>query len=91
MALAALSVAGAMAAVGAIGFVGLISPQAARLCCGALYRHLLPVTALIGAILTVLADMLGRSIIAPHEIPAGVVTAFIGTPFFILLMRKRSH
>lgn len=91
MALAAFSVAGAVAAVGAIGFVGLIAPHAARLCCGARYQHLVPVTGLIGAILTVLADMLGRSIIAPHEIPAGIVTAFIGTPLFIVLMRKQSR
>lgn len=91
LALAALSVAGAVAAVGAVGFVGLIAPHAARLCCGARYRHLLPVTALIGAILTVLADMIGRSVIAPHEIPAGIVTAFIGTPLFILLMRTQSR
>lgn len=90
MLIAALSVAGAVAAVGAIGFVGLIAPHAARLCCGARYRHLLPVTALIGAILTVLADMIGRSVIAPYEIPAGIVTAFIGTPLFIMLMRKQS-
>ncbi|WP_247645017.1 iron ABC transporter permease [Brucella pituitosa] len=91
MMLAACCVAGAVAAVGAVGFVGLIAPHAARLCCGARYRHLLPVTALIGAILTVLADMLGRFIIAPHEIPAGIVTAFIGTPLFIVLMRKQSR
>jgi len=91
MVLAAFCVAGAVAAVGAIGFVGLIAPHAARLCCGARYRHLLPVTALIGAFLTVLADMIGRSIIAPHEIPAGIVTAFIGTPLFIVLMRKQSR
>ncbi|WP_435655598.1 iron ABC transporter permease [Brucella pituitosa] len=90
MLIAALSVAGAVAAVGAIGFVGLIAPHAARLCCGARYRHLLPVTALIGAILTVSADMIGRSVIAPYEIPAGIVTAFIGTPLFIMLMRKQS-
>lgn len=90
MLIAALSVAGAVAAVGAIGFVGLIAPHAARLCCGARYRHLLPVTALIGAILTILADMIGRSVIAPYEIPAGIVTAFIGTPVFIMLMRKQS-
>ena len=89
--LAAFLTAGAVAAVGAVGFVGLIAPHAARLCCGARYRHLLPVTALIGAILTVLADMLGRSIIAPYEIPAGIVTAFIGTPLFIVLMRNQSR
>ncbi|TMU91785.1 iron ABC transporter permease [Brucella haematophila] len=89
--LAALSVAGAVSAVGAIGFAGLIAPHAARLCCGARYRHLLPVTALIGAVLTVLADMLGRAIFAPQEIPAGIVTAFIGTPLFIMLMRKQSR
>ena len=89
--LSALSVAGAVSAVGAIGFVGLIAPHAARLCCGARYRHLLPVTALIGAILTVLADTLGRAIFAPQEIPAGIVTAFIGTPLFILLMRRQSR
>lgn len=90
MMLAAFAVAGAVGAVGAIGFVGLIAPHAARLFCGARYRHLLPVTALFGAILTALADMAGRSIIAPMEIPAGIVTAFIGTPLFIWLMRRQS-
>lgn len=91
MLLASLAVAGAVAAVGAIGFVGLIAPHAARLCSGPRYRHLVPVTMLMGAVLTVLADMFGRSLIAPQEIPAGIVTAFIGTPLFILLMRRQSR
>lgn len=91
MLLASLAVAGAVATVGAIGFVGLIAPHAARICSGARYRHLVPATALIGAILTVFADMVGRSLIAPQEIPAGIVTAFIGTPLFILLMRRQSR
>ncbi|MCO7728169.1 iron ABC transporter permease [Brucella intermedia] len=91
MLLAALAVAGAVATVGAIGFVGLIAPHAARLCTGARYRQLVPVTALMGAILTALADVFGRSLIAPQEIPAGIVTAFIGAPLFILLMRRQSR
>lgn len=91
MLLASLAVAGAVAAVGAIGFVGLIAPHAARLCAGARYRQLVPVTALMGAILTAFADMFGRTLIAPQEIPAGIVTAFIGAPLFILLMRRQSR
>ncbi|WP_176056305.1 iron ABC transporter permease [Brucella intermedia] len=91
MLLASLAVAGAVATVGAIGFVGLIAPHAARLCSGARYRQLVPVTALIGAILTAFADMFGRTLIAPQEIPAGIVTAFIGAPLFILLMRRQSR
>jgi len=91
MLLATLAVAGAVATVGAIGFVGLIAPHAARLCTGARYRQLVPVTALVGAILTALADVFGRSLIAPQEIPAGIVTAFIGAPLFILLMRRQSR
>ncbi|ERM02572.1 hypothetical protein Q644_01935 [Brucella intermedia 229E] len=91
MLLASLAVAGAVATVGAIGFVGLIAPHAARLCSGARYRQLVPVTALIGAILTAFADMFGRTLIAPQEIPAGIVTAFIGAPLFILLMRRESR
>ncbi|MBB4096010.1 iron ABC transporter permease [Brucella pecoris] len=91
MLLASLAVAGAVATVGAIGFVGLIAPHAARLCSGARYRQLVPVTALMGAILTAFADMIGRTLIAPHEIPAGIVTAFIGAPLFILLMRHQSR
>lgn len=91
MLLASLAVAGAVATVGAIGFVGLIAPHAARLCAGARYRQLVPVTALMGAILTAFADMFGRTLIAPQEIPAGIVTAFIGAPLFILLMRRQSR
>ncbi len=91
MLLASLAVAGAVATVGAIGFVGLIAPHAARLCSGARYRQLVPVTALIGAILTAFAEMFGRTLIAPQEIPAGIVTAFIGAPLFILLMRRESR
>ncbi len=91
MLLASLAVAGAVATVGAIGFVGLIAPHAARLCAGARYRQLVPVTALVGAILTAFADMFGRTLIAPQEIPAGIVTAFIGAPLFILLMRRQSR
>ncbi len=89
MLLASLAVAGAVATVGAIGFVGLIAPHAARLCGGARYRQLVPVTALLGAILTAFADMFGRTLIAPQEIPAGIVTAFIGAPLFILLLRRQ--
>jgi len=91
MLLASLAVAGAVATVGAIGFVGLIAPHAARLCSGARYRQLVPVTALLGAIVTAFADMIGRTLIAPQEIPAGIVTAFIGAPLFILLMRRKSR
>lgn len=88
-ALAATFVAGAVSSVGAIGFVGLLAPHAGRLLAGPKHARLLPVSMVLGAILVVVADMVGRSIIAPRELPAGIVTALVGAPVFALLLNRR--
>jgi iron complex transport system permease protein len=73
---------------GLISFAGLIIPHVARLLLGPDHVRLLPVTALAGAIFLVIADTLARSILAPTEIPVGILMAFIGGPFFLYLLRK---
>ncbi len=88
--LATLSVGAAVATCGIIGFVGLVVPHILRTATGTDHRHLLFNSALLGAILLTLADTLGRTLIAPAELPIGIVTAMIGTPVFIaLLLRQR--
>lgn len=86
---AAAATAAVVAAVGAIGFVGLIVPHAARLLVGPGHRLLLPVTALSGAAFLVVADLVGRLAFAPQQIPVGVVTALVGVPVFLLVLRRR--
>jgi iron complex transport system permease protein len=87
---AALLASTAVSAVGVIGFVGLIAPHAARALVGGRHRRILPVAALLGAVLVSLADTVGRTVIAPAQIPAGLVAAMIGTPYFAwLLWRSR--
>jgi len=68
--------------------VGLVIPHVARLVLGPDHRLLLPASALVGAAFLVLADLLARSLLAPTEIPVGIVTALIGAPFFIYLLRR---
>ncbi|WP_443059054.1 FecCD family ABC transporter permease [Streptomyces sp. NBC_00388] len=80
-----------VACSGAIGFVGLMVPHAARLTVGAGHRRLLPVAALGGAVFLLLADLLARTAAAPQEIPAGVVTALAGGPFFLWLLRRSAR
>ncbi|NGM11491.1 iron ABC transporter permease [Verrucosispora sp. CWR15] len=88
---AALLTSTAVSAVGVIGFVGLVAPHAARALVGGRHTRVLPVAALLGAALVSLADTLGRTVIAPAQIPAGLVTAMIGTPYFVwLLWRSRA-
>lgn len=88
---AALLTATAVSAVGVIAFVGLVAPHAARMLVGGRHVRVLPVTALLGALLVCLADVLGRTVIAPAQLPAGLLTALIGTPYFVwLLWRSRS-
>jgi len=79
---------GSVAIAGAIGFVGLIVPHICRRFVGNDYRWLIPYSALVGAILVLFSDIIGRFIIAPQELPIGVTTALIGTPFFIYIARK---
>lgn len=87
----ALITAVLVGAAGAIGFIGLVLPHAARFLVGPRHSRLLPVTAVLGAILLVWVDALARTVFAPQEVPVGVVTALIGVPAFaLLLFRTRS-
>jgi iron complex transport system permease protein len=85
---ATLTTAAAVAFSGLIGFVGLIVPHMGRLLVGADHRRLLPLATLGGAGFLLLADLLARTVIAPEELPLGVVTAFVGAPFFLWLLRR---
>jgi iron complex transport system permease protein len=85
---ASLLTAAAVAVSGTIGFVGLVVPHAVRLLWGHLHRTLLPAAFLLGGTLLVLADALARTLFAPVELPVGVVTAFVGVPVFVLLLRR---
>lgn len=76
---------------GVIGFVGIIVPHAVRLVWGPDYRFLLPLSALLGAIFLVLADILARTVMSPKELPVGIITAFLGAPFFLYLLRQRKR
>ncbi len=88
--LTALAVGVAVATSGVIGFVGLVAPHVARLWVGALHRHLVPVSVLLGMALTLLADALARVLIAPAELPVGLLLSALGGPFFLwLLLRMR--
>jgi len=89
--LVGLSVGVAVAVSGAIGFVGIIVPHLLRLIIGPNHRYLLPSAALLGAIFLLLADILSRTLIAPAELPIGIVMAILGGPFFLyLLLRNRN-
>lgn len=80
--------AGAVAFAGGISFVGLIAPHISRKLVGSAFGALLPVSALVGAVLVIVADLIGRVLFGPAEIPAGVFTAVIGAPYFIYLLYK---
>lgn len=87
----ALLAATAVSAVGVIGFVGLVAPHAARALVGGRHTRVIPVAMVLGALVVSLADTIGRSVIAPAQIPAGLLTALIGTPYFVwLLWRSRA-
>ncbi len=92
LALASASAAASVSFAGLLGFVGLMVPHMARrLVSGSALRRLLPVSCLLGATLVILADLLGRVLFAPSEIPAGIITAFVGAPFFFVLLLKRGN
>jgi iron complex transport system permease protein len=87
----ALGVGAAVAAAGMIGFIGLVVPHLMRLLVGPDHRVLLPASALAGASLLLFADLAARLLLAPPELPIGIVTALIGAPFFLyLLLRGRA-
>lgn len=88
--LAALLTGSAVAVAGLIGFVGLVVPHVARMLVGSGHRYALPLAALLGAALLVGADIIARTIAAPRELPVGIVTAAIGAPGFVYLLRRRA-
>jgi iron complex transport system permease protein len=85
--IATLGTAAVVAVSGLIGFVGIVVPHAVRLLVGTSYRAVLPLSLLLGAAFLVLADLLARTVLSPAELPIGVVTAFVGGPFFLLVLR----
>ena len=87
--MATLAVGASVAVSGIIGFVGLIVPHMLRSISGSDHRTLLPNCALLGAALLTLADVISRTLIAPAELPIGIVTAILGTPVFIALLLKQ--
>ncbi|MDN4081538.1 FecCD family ABC transporter permease [Paenibacillus polymyxa] len=87
--LLAVTLAGiSVSAVGAIGFIGLMAPHMARRFVGSHNQWLIPLAALLGANLMLLGDILGRMLIVPREIPVGIMTALVGAPYFVYLLRK---
>lgn len=87
----AVGVGASVALAGTIAFVGLVVPHIMRMLIGPDHRGLIPASALAGAILLVVADTLARVVLAPTELPVGIVTAVVGVPFFVSLLRQRSH
>lgn len=91
MVCASASAAAVVSFAGLLGFVGLIVPHMARKLVGGKTSFLLPVSAVLGAMLVVLGDLLGRVLAAPSEIPVGIMMAFVGAPFFMVLLFKRGR
>ncbi|MBD8506192.1 iron ABC transporter permease [Hoyosella sp. G463] len=87
LAAASLGTAAAVSVSGLIGFVGIIVPHLVRMLLGTSYRVILPMSMLLGAAFLVLADLAARTVDMPREVPIGVVTAFLGAPFFVLVLR----
>jgi iron complex transport system permease protein len=87
VAAATLGTAAAVAVSGLIGFVGIIVPHTVRLVAGSSYRLVVPLCLLLGAAFLILADLVARTVMAPGELPIGVVTAFFGAPFFAVVLR----
>jgi len=87
---ASLGAAAAVAVSGLIGFVGLVVPHAVRMVAGSSHRRVIPLSLLFGAAFLALADVVARTVRSPAELPIGVITAFIGAPFFLLILRRQS-
>ncbi len=86
---ATLGSAAVVSVSGLIGFVGIVVPHAIRMVAGPSYRAILPLSMLMGAAFLLFADLLARTVISPGELPIGVVTAFVGAPFFAMILRRR--
>jgi len=85
---ASLGTAAAVAVSGLIGFVGIIVPHAIRMAAGASYRRILPLSALFGGAFLCITDLASRTVLTPAEVPISVVTALVGAPFFLLVLRR---
>lgn len=88
IAMTALLTGTSVAFTGTIGFIGLVVPHLARLLCGPSHRRVLPVSAVLGALLIVFADTLSRTIAPPDEVPIGLFTAALGAPFFLIVVLR---
>jgi iron complex transport system permease protein len=88
---ASLATAAAVSVAGLIGFVGIVVPHVVRLLAGASYRIVLPLSLFGGATFLILADEIARTVLAPAELPIGVITAFTGAPFFLLVLRMNRN
>jgi ABC-type Fe3+-siderophore transport system permease subunit len=88
--LAVAAVLGALSvtAVGVVGFVGLVAPHMARALVGGRHLRIVPVAVLLGALLLGLADVVGRTVIAPAQLPAGLTVAVLGAPYFVVLLAR---
>jgi iron complex transport system permease protein len=84
---ASLATAAAISFAGIIGFIGLIIPHILRLACGSDYRRLLPLSILGGGAALLMADLLARVVLAPQELPVGIITALAGAPFFLWVLK----
>ena len=91
MACAAACAAAVVSFAGLLGFVGLVVPHIARAITGERPARMLPVSALAGGILVILADLLGRTLFAPSELPVGILMSIIGAPYFLILLLRRKH
>lgn len=91
MVIASLITGVTVAFLGTIGFVGLVAPHIGRMIIGSDHRYLIPVSILLGAILLVSADAVGRIVVAPEVLPVGIVTSFVGVPLFLYLILKRQR
>lgn len=87
--LVSLLTAALVSVAGIVGFVGLVVPHAVRLLGGPLHHRLLPLSALAGALFMIWVDLLGRSLLPDTEIPLGIITAVVGVPFFVIILRRR--
>jgi iron complex transport system permease protein len=88
---ASLATAAAVAFSGIIGFIGLIVPHIMRLWWGADYRRLIPLSIISGATALLVSDIVARVVLAPQEIPVGIVTALVGAPFFLWVLRRAKN
>jgi iron complex transport system permease protein len=91
VATASFGTAAAVAVSGLIGFVGIIVPHFLRLIVGSSYRLLIPLSSIFGGVFLVLGDVVARKILAPEEIPIGVITALLGAPFFLYVLGVRNR